>query len=140
MMPLGEWWLPAETCSRGRRQGIQMSKKLLCIDDELTGLEIRKLLLESQGYVVLIAVRGSEAIDLFQRETVDAVVVDYYMPEMNGSEVARHLKTLRPDIPIILLSAFAADSSQSDFDACVMKGEHPRILLGTLDNLLHSAA
>ena len=117
-----------------------MSKKLLCIYDELTGLEIRKLLLESQGYVVLIAVRGSEAIDLFQRETVDAVVVDYYMPEMNGSEVARHLKTLRPDIPIILLSAFAADSSQSDFDACVMKGEHPRILLGTLDNLLHSAA
>lgn len=119
-----------------------MGKRLLCIDDELTGLEIRKIFLESQGYIVLIAAQGMDGIDMFKHETVDAVVLDYYMPGMNGAAVSQELKRLRPDVPIILLSAFGVDSSDATVrvDAYVMKGENPKVLLETLDDLLRRAA
>ncbi len=100
------------------------------------------MFLESQGYVVYIAARGADGIDLLEHHNVDAVVLDFYMPEMNGGEVARVLKHLRPDIPIILLSAYATEPENGwdDVDAFVMKGENPRVLLNTLDHLLHRAA
>lgn len=62
-------------------------------------------MLETRGYRVLPATSGREAIELFQQAgTVDLVLTDLVMPEMDGAEVIRVLKELSPEIPMILIS------------------------------------
>ncbi len=79
---------------------------VLCIDDELIGLKVRRILLERAGYNVLSALEGTEGIDIFSREPVEAVVLDYAMPGMNGAEVASRMREIKPEVPILLLSAY----------------------------------
>ena len=78
---------------------------LLCIDDNEDVLECEKSFLESFGYTVLTAPSGGKGLELASRCSVDVVIVDYLMPDMNGQEVAIELKRLRPQAPIIMLSA-----------------------------------
>jgi two-component system response regulator CpxR len=80
-------------------------KVILCIDDNEQSLSIRKFMLETRGYRVLPATSGREAVELFQQAgTVDLVLTDLVMPEMDGAELIRVLKDLSPEIPMILIS------------------------------------
>ena len=81
---------------------------ILCIDDEDLGLEIRKMVLEREGFTVLTAKDGRTGIAVFDTEQIDAVVLDYAMPGMDGGQVAAILRQRRPDIPILMLSAYVA--------------------------------
>ena len=81
---------------------------ILCIDDEELGLEIRKLVLERQGFTVLTARDGHTGISIFDTQRVDAVVLDYAMPGMDGGQVATILRQRQADIPILMLSAYVA--------------------------------
>jgi CheY-like chemotaxis protein len=78
---------------------------LLCIDDDEDVLECEKSFLESFGYTVLTASSGGKALELASTCSVDVVIVDYLMPEMNGQEVAVEMRRLKPQAPIIMLSA-----------------------------------
>jgi CheY-like chemotaxis protein len=78
---------------------------LLCIDDNEDMLECEKAFLESFGYTVLTAASGGKGLELASMCSVDVVIVDYLMPEMNGQEVAIEMRRLRPLAPIIMLSA-----------------------------------
>jgi CheY-like chemotaxis protein len=78
---------------------------LLCIDDDEDVLECEKSFLESFGYTVLTAASGGKGLELASRHSVDIVIVDYLMPEMNGHEVAIEIRRLNPQAPIIMLSA-----------------------------------
>src|SRR5579864_9686033 len=78
---------------------------LLCIDDDEDVLECEKSFLESFGYTVPTAASGGKGLELASRHSVDLVIVDYLMPEMNGHEVAVEIKRLKPQAPIIMLSA-----------------------------------
>jgi two-component system, cell cycle sensor histidine kinase and response regulator CckA len=80
------------------------SKMILCIDDNQDVLECEKAFLESFGYTVLTAPSGGEGLKLAARHSVDVVIVDYVMPEMNGQEVAIEIRRLKPQAPIIMLS------------------------------------
>ena len=80
------------------------SKMVLCIDDDRDVLECEKAFLESFGYTVLTAPSGGEGLQLASMHSVDVVILDYLMPEMNGHEVAIRMKQLRPQAPIIMLS------------------------------------
>lgn len=119
---------------------------LLCIDDELSILELRKLLLEQHGYAVHIADSGPRGLDVFRSQRIDAVLLDYFMPEMKGDEVAREIRRLSPLTPIVLVTGFLSleDSQICDVDAFVTKGQSPEVLLQTLRQLLtermHAAA
>ena len=79
---------------------------VLCVDDEKVGLQVRKLLLERSGFNVLVAPDGPSGIQLFETNPVEAVVLDYAMPGMDGGEVAARMRSMKPDIPIVLLSAY----------------------------------
>jgi CheY-like chemotaxis protein len=82
---------------------------ILCIDDEDLGLEIRKMVLEREGFTVLTARDGQSGLSVFDNEaTIDAVVLDYAMPGMDGGKVAAILRQRRPNIPILMLSAYVA--------------------------------
>ncbi len=115
-------------------------KVILCVDDETTGLSVRKMLLESQGYRVLTAENGPDALVLFSSEDVEAVILDYSMPGMNGNVVAERMKELRPDLPIIMLSAYVDLPSETLalVDKSITKGEPPRGLLDAIAQLLDS--
>ena len=114
---------------------------ILCIDDEALGLEIRKAVLERAGYQVLTAVDGPTGLSLFRGNTIDGVVLDYYMPEMNGGAVAEAMRRERPEIPIMLLSAYInlPDEVVELADVTVLKGEGPQELLEKLRAMLHTA-
>jgi CheY-like chemotaxis protein len=111
---------------------------VLCIDDEPSILKVRKLLLESAGYFVLTASNGKEGLDIFRSNLVDAVVVDFSMPYMDGGIVAAHVKKIKPRIPVILLSAYpgAQEIVIGVIDACIENGGDPKDLLGRLKSLL----
>jgi CheY-like chemotaxis protein len=114
---------------------------ILCIDDDAMKLLLRKTLLQSVGYSVITASTGLDALTLFQQWPVAAVVVDFQMPEMNGAEVAAEMKRLRPEVPIIMLSAHAdltADHLKRT-DAYLLKADDPSALFDTLTKLtLHA--
>jgi CheY-like chemotaxis protein len=114
-----------------------MSLTILCIDDEPNVLVVRKMLLESVGYRVLLAESGPQGLEILQRENVHTVIVDYKMPDMTGSEVAEHIRGFRPGMPIIMLSAYIDLSADQlkDVDAYVTKGESPDVLLRTIKNV-----
>lgn len=111
---------------------------VLCIDDEMIGLRVRRILLERAGYIVLGALDGTEGIELFSRHPIDAVVLDYAMPGMNGAEVATRLRKLRPEVPILLLSAYLGLPPEvtSLVDVYMTKGEGAPMLLKKLQVML----
>jgi CheY-like chemotaxis protein len=78
---------------------------LLCIDDNQDVLECEKAFLETFGYTVLTALSGSRGLELASIHSVDVVIVDYFMLEMNGHEFAIKMRRLRPRAPIIMLAA-----------------------------------
>lgn len=82
------------------------SHLVLCVDDEMIGLQVRKILLERAGYRVLIAQDGPNGLEVFENEPVDIVILDYSMPGMHGGEVATRMRKIKPNVPILLLSAY----------------------------------
>jgi len=78
---------------------------ILCVDDEVNVLTGREFLLRQHGYDVVISTSGLESLDLLESLEFDAVILDYRMPEMMGDTVAQLMKQLRPDVPIMMLSA-----------------------------------
>lgn len=111
---------------------------ILCIDDEALGLQIRRSVLERAGYQVLTAVDGPSGLSLFRGYPVDGVVLDYYMPEMDGGEVALAMRRERPEIPILLLSAYINLPAEvvALADVTLLKGEGPVELLEKLRAML----
>jgi CheY-like chemotaxis protein len=111
---------------------------LLCIDDEPIGLRVRKMLLEREGYEVLTALSGPEGLQLFAGNTVEAVVLDYSMPGMNGDEVAAEMKSLKPEVKILLLSAYVdlPEEALRNVDRRAVKGVSPTDFLAELKQLL----
>ena len=80
------------------------SQIVLCIDDNQDLLDCEKAFLESFGYTVLTAPSGGKGLELAALHSVDVVIVDYFMPDMNGQDVAIEMRRLQPQAPIIMLS------------------------------------
>jgi CheY-like chemotaxis protein len=72
------------------------SKIVLCIDDNEDLLQCERTFLESFGHTVLTAPTGNEGLKLASRHAVDVVIVDYFMPEMDGQEVAVEMRRVQP--------------------------------------------
>jgi CheY-like chemotaxis protein len=98
---------------------------ILCIDDEGPALMLRRRVLENAGYRVLTALTGKEGIEMFRQHRVDVVIVDYWMADLNGLEVAAQLKRLNRKTPIIMLSGYASilDEGLGKVDLWLRKGE-----------------
>ena len=115
------------------------STTLLCVDDQELGLRIRKLFLESFGYTVLTANGGTEGLNLLDQNAVDALILDYRMPNMDGAEVAKLAHQKHPGLPIILLSGYISEFPQElhgEVTAFVAKGSPPQELLQKLETIL----
>ena len=113
---------------------------ILCIDDEDLGLEIRKMVLEREGFTVLTAKDGATGLAIFGTETIDAVIVDYAMPGMNGGQVATMLRDSNPVVPILMLSAYVTlpDQVMRVVSATATKGDGAFTLVEKLRELLQA--
>src|SRR5258708_39497841 len=114
------------------------SNLVLCVEDEKVGLQIGRFRWERAGSRVLPAPDGRSGLPIFTAEPVQAVVLDYSMPGMHGGEVAVRMRQIKPQIPILLLSAYMGLPSEvtSLVDLYMTKGEGAPVLLEKLGSLL----
>lgn len=111
---------------------------VLCVDDESVGLRVRKILLERAGYRVLTALDGEAGLELFERNPVRIVVLDFAMPGMSGGEVAERMRQIKPAIPILMLSAYTSLPPEvgKNVTLAMTKGEGAPVLLEKLSKLV----
>ena len=85
---------------------------ILIVDDDADVLKLLEIELSSEGYQVIKADSGHEAIDKAQKFFPDLIVMDITMPDLNGGEVIKLLKTKKrmKDIPVIFLTAMLSSS------------------------------
>ena len=116
--------------------------KILCIDDESAALSVRKRVLESAGYRVLASRSSEEAVRLFRTESFNLVILDYWMPGMNGIVTARQLKTINSSVPIIILSGLSQlpDETIGVAERWILKDEGPEYLLSAIRALIKAAS
>lgn len=83
--------------------------KILVVDDEAFLREIiQKGLTQMAGYSVEVAKDGQEALEKVEKEVFDLILTDLMMPEMDGMELLRLIKGIRPEIPVILMTAYGS--------------------------------
>ena len=80
--------------------------KLLVIDDDVNIQRLYKEELEEEGYEVIIASSGKSGLEKFEKEKPDLVTLDILMPDIDGITLLRKMKEQRPDIPIIMSTAY----------------------------------
>ena len=80
--------------------------KLLIVDDDTNIQRLYKEELEEEGYDVTVATTGMNALELFQKEDFDIVTLDILMPDIDGISLLRKMKEQKPDIPIIMSTAY----------------------------------
>jgi CheY-like chemotaxis protein len=113
------------------------SPTLLCIHDLAEVLKVRKAILESHGYRVKVASSGYDAMKMLEEASVSAVLLEYKQEGMDAEAVARHIKRRFPNLPIILLSAYAEVPGQILWlvDEYVMKSELSERLLPIIERV-----
>jgi CheY-like chemotaxis protein len=126
---------PAGLGQSGRSMG---TRTILCVEDEQLQLQLRKMLFESAGYLVLQAASAKAAMEFFRSHHVDAVVMDYWLSGTNGTAVAEEMKALRPRTPIIMFSGFPSLPGEGAIvDAWLRKGAvEPEDILSEVKRLI----
>lgn len=122
-------------------------KTVLVVDDEIHIVHVVAIKLRNNGYEVLSADNGAEALEVALREKPDIIVTDYQMPVMTGLELVENLRRHdeTKDIPVIMLTArsFAIEQEQQDalqISGCLSKPFSPRELLGNIEDILYQKA
>ncbi len=113
--------LAAKQTAKTNEQALKASPlRVLVAEDQPTNALIVRRMLESMGHQVLQAKNGAEAVEIFQKESVDLILMDLQMPVMGGHEACRTIRNLDQgrEVPIIALTAHAsAEERQRSHDA-----------------------
>jgi DNA-binding NtrC family response regulator len=88
--------------------------RILVVDDELSVLLTLAANLELAGFEVREAGSGEQALELIQQESFDLILSDVCMPGISGVELHRELKRLLPEVPVVLMTAFAQEEELSE--------------------------
>ncbi len=119
------------------------SKNILVVDDEEDILELIRFNLAREGYRVVCAASGEEAVKLTQSAGLDLMVLDLMLPGMDGLEVARRLKSTNQtrNLPIIMLTAKGEEADvvaglELGADDYITKPFSPRVLLARIKAVL----
>jgi CheY-like chemotaxis protein len=119
------------------------TRRILIIEDNEDNLTLMRLLLEREDFEVLSATDGAAGLEIARTERPDLVLLDLAMPDMDGWEVAQHLKAdiLTQDLPIIAVTAHALPKDRErafevGCDRFIVKPYSVAGLLSEIDNLL----
>lgn len=80
--------------------------KILIVDDDQNILRLYKEELEDEGYIIITASNGQEAIERFEKEDPDLVTLDILLPDIDGIKLLRQMKEKKPRLPIIMSTAY----------------------------------
>lgn len=125
--------------------------RILIVDDDKAVQMTLRLLLECAGYNVVVAGDGRRGLDLISAETFDLLILDIFMPGMDGFETLRVLRQQKPSLPIVAISGRPISSDPDDGpDFLIMatrlgalrslhKPFRPSVLLATVAACLEAA-
>lgn len=85
-----------------------MAEKILIVDDEATIRETLSTILSEEGYGTVTAPNGQKAVELISQMAFDGVICDIRMPGMDGIEVLKRAKAIRPEMPVLIVTAYAS--------------------------------
>lgn len=124
-----------------------MPKTILIVDDEEDILQILRYNLEKEGYLVKTATDGAQALEVASSGPLDLILLDVMMPELDGFEVCRKLRTtsLHATTPIIFLTARVGELDQIlglelGADDYIQKPISPRVLVARVKSVLRRSA
>lgn len=119
-------------------------KKVLVVDDEIHIVHVVTIKLRNNGYVVITAENGAQALELACREKPDIIITDLQMPVMTGIELVEKLRQneVTKNIPVVMLTArsFAIEDEQKQslqISECLSKPFSPKELLRIIDDVLY---
>jgi CheY-like chemotaxis protein len=116
---------------------VPSSITILCVDDEETPRTLRKLILQKQGYQVVTAASGAEALEVLNRMNISLVLSDQMMPGMTGTELTKSVKGMRPTMPVILISGVNEIPEDAiHADRFISKVGGPELLFQTVIDVL----
>jgi len=118
-------------------------KSILVVDDERNIVDLLRLYLEKEGFAVIAAGDGEQALQLHQRHEPDLVILDLMLPKRDGFEVCREIRK-RGDTPVIMLTARGEDVDaivglELGADDYVTKPFNPRALVARVKAVLRRA-
>ena len=122
-----------------------VAERILCVDDEPEMVELLRLILGRRGYEIVGAYSGQEALETLERESVDLILLDLMMPEMDGWEVVRRLRAneATASIPVIVVTAKSQNVDRVlglhivKVDDYITKPFTPRELLDAVQRVLN---
>ena len=126
-----------------------LRSRILLAEDNVVNQRLAARILEKAGHSVLIARNGKEAMAALQRETIDLVLMDVQMPEMDGFEAARAIRkdetAKKKHIPIIAMTAHAMTGDRdrclaAGMDGYITKPIRAHDLLSLIENIMASDA
>jgi DNA-binding response OmpR family regulator len=97
----------------------KVRKKVLVVEDEENMARLCREELEDEGYEVTVAFSGLKGLELFKSAAPDIVTLDIKLPDLDGMELLRQMKSLRPEVPVIILTAY---DYMYDFMVCDADG------------------
>ncbi len=90
------------------------SVKIMVIDDEPSVLESFKMILKIKDYDVTTFPDGPTALEQFKKDVFDIAFIDYKLPKMDGLEVLKKIKEIDPGVEVIIVTAYATESSHAN--------------------------
>lgn len=114
--------------------------KILIVDDEQEYQNVFAYILESNGYSVVTCSSGYDAINLIETTSIDLIITDLKMPQMDGNDLIKKIKKAQPELSIMVMTAFgtienAVQSIKEGAQGYFIKGSDPEVLLVEIDKL-----
>ena len=108
----------------GKEESPTGHERILLVDDEESIAKLEKLMLERLGYRVTMHVNSPDALEAFKTKpgSFDLIISDMTMPQMTGDQLAKHLISIRADIPIIICTGFSERLNQEKAASIGVKG------------------
>ncbi len=121
-------------------------KKILVVDDEIHIVQVVAIKLRNNGFEVITAENGAEALEMIGLHKPDLVITDFQMPLMTGLELIENMRS-KPetsDIPVVMLTArgFAIEDEKKDalkISACLSKPFSPREVLECIKGVMEKS-
>ena len=121
----------ADACGARRAKPV-----ILCIDDDKAQLQLRSRILENDGFLVLSATNGTEAIHILRETPVSLIISDHMLRGTTGTQLAAELKKVKSDVPVVLYSGRAPESLQN-VDCFIAKSEPVPTFLAIIRDLVN---
>lgn len=120
------------------------NKKILVVDDEPKIVDVVKSYLEKNGYAVATAYTGREALELFEKDSLSLIILDWMLPDITGEEICRTIRQ-NSKVPVIMLTARAEEENILEgfhfgADDYVTKPFSPRQLVARVAAVLRRAS